>query len=64
MPTTLEEAIHIIHQLQAENAELKQQIADLTAQRDEVEQKKAPPPVKPAGAEACAEATAQTCPAP
>jgi cell division septum initiation protein DivIVA len=32
MPTTLAETIRIIHQLQAENAALKQQIAALTAQ--------------------------------
>ena len=48
MPTTLEEAIRIIEQLQAENAALNQQIADLTARLTRVEQKKAPPPVKAA----------------
>ncbi len=38
MPTTLEEAIHIIHQLQAENAALKQQLAELTEQLAQVQQ--------------------------
>ncbi len=48
MPTTLEEAIRIIEQLQAENAALKQQIADLTVRLTKAEQNKAPPPVKAA----------------
>jgi cell division septum initiation protein DivIVA len=38
MPTTLEEAIHIIHQLQAENAALKQQLAALTEQLAQAQQ--------------------------
>jgi transposase len=44
----VEEAIRIIEQLQAENAALKQQIAELTEQLSTAEQKKAAPPVKPA----------------
>jgi len=38
MPTTLEEAICIIEQLQAENAALKQQLAELTEQLAQVQQ--------------------------
>ncbi|NJP07946.1 MAG: hypothetical protein HC837_21145, partial [Chloroflexaceae bacterium] len=48
LPTTLEEAHQLILQLQAERADLKQQVADLTAQQGKTASKKTPPPVKSA----------------